>query len=73
MLAGDDVGEGGGGTKWEVERRFRVTEVALAILWVCGIRRLKVQGLLYVWVQGPDGSYDGKRERESKALVVKES
>jgi hypothetical protein len=23
------------GEKWDVERRFRVTEVALAILWVC--------------------------------------
>lgn len=22
-------------TDWDVERRFRVTEVALAIMWVC--------------------------------------
>lgn len=24
------------GQEWDVERRFRVTEVALAIMWVCG-------------------------------------
>lgn len=23
------------GQEWDVERRFRVTEVALAIMWVC--------------------------------------
>jgi hypothetical protein len=25
------------GQEWDVERRFRVTEVALAIMWVCMI------------------------------------
>lgn len=28
------------GQEWDVERRFRVTEVALAIMWVCGIPTL---------------------------------
>lgn len=26
---------GGEVKEWDVERRFRVTEVALAIMWVC--------------------------------------
>lgn len=26
------------GQEWDVERRFRVTEVALAIMWVCKLR-----------------------------------
>jgi len=26
---------GSAGAGWDVERRFRVTEVALAIMWVC--------------------------------------
>jgi hypothetical protein len=25
------------GQEWDVERRFRVTEVALAIMWVCTV------------------------------------
>jgi hypothetical protein len=28
------------GQEWDVERRFRVTEVALAIMWVCDIPAL---------------------------------
>jgi hypothetical protein len=30
----------GHGQPWSVERRFRVTEVFLAVLWVCGVRCL---------------------------------
>jgi hypothetical protein len=30
----DEVGCTGNGGKWSVERRFRVTEVFLAVLWV---------------------------------------
>ncbi len=33
--AGEGKGRGGWFGEWDVERRFLVTEVALAILWVC--------------------------------------
>lgn len=33
MLAADAEGK-----PWSVERRFRVTEVFLAVLWVCAIK-----------------------------------
>lgn len=33
------------GQEWDVERRFRVTEVALAIMWVCGIPILICTGV----------------------------
>lgn len=33
------------GQEWDVERRFRVTEVALAIMWVCGIPTLICTGV----------------------------
>jgi hypothetical protein len=29
------------GQEWDVERRFRVTEVALAIMWVCRMFSLR--------------------------------
>lgn len=32
------------GQDWDVERRFRVTEVALAIMWVCGFYRRSSDG-----------------------------
>lgn len=32
-LLRDEIEQGGG--SWSVERRFRVTEVFLAVLWVC--------------------------------------
>lgn len=33
------------GQEWDVERRFRVTEVALAIMWVCDIPTLICRGV----------------------------
>lgn len=35
------------GQEWDVERRFRVTEVALAIMWVCGIPTLICRGVYH--------------------------
>jgi len=42
LLRGESAGLWGG--KWEVEKRFRVTEVFLAILWV-GVRSSYPHGL----------------------------
>lgn len=36
------------GQEWDVERRFRVTEVALAIMWVC-IAVLELSSDVHLW------------------------
>lgn len=40
------------GQDWDVERRFRVTEVALAIMWVCYVDTNR--GFLWKWGYNAD-------------------
>lgn len=50
LVGGINGGIGGGnGERWSVERRFRVTEVFLAVLWVCGL----------LWGMGMRGCMEG--------------
>jgi len=40
---GMGMGIMGGGEAWSIEKRFRVTEVFLAVLWVCGFHSVEVK------------------------------
>ena len=43
LADGDGYGDGGRTAAWAVEKRFRVTEVFMSILWVCDVD--PVQGI----------------------------
>jgi hypothetical protein len=60
----DEAGCTGSGGKWSVERRFRVTEVFLAVLWVwVSLYILKWSSWVwwklwkFLWEEGESGKY----------------
>jgi hypothetical protein len=63
----DEAGCTGNGGKWSVERRFRVTEVFLAVLWVC-ISLYLLQGVFTFC-----GSCQSFRRRRARAGKDSES